>query len=120
MSTSPFIAVNARDVLARHGLDSFEALWAYEPDDGSDPLPRGKGWKRVIRLELEDANGHAQSSISSARTISWRGVLPGLWVSQLLRGSFEPFSILPIWAFPHWSLPFLPSAKRTGNGKRSS
>lgn len=61
MSTSPFIAVNARDVLARHGLDSFEALWAYEPDDGSEPLPRGKGWKRVIRLELEDANGDAQS-----------------------------------------------------------
>lgn len=59
MTRGPFIAVNARDVLARHGLDSFDALWRY--GDDADLAARGKGWKRVVRIELEDANGAPQS-----------------------------------------------------------
>lgn len=61
MTRSAFIAVNARDVLARHGLDSFDALWRYGEENGADVIGRGKGWKKVIRIELEDANGEAQS-----------------------------------------------------------
>ena len=59
MTREAFIAVNARDVLARHGLDSFDALWRY--GDEKDDLPRGKGWKKVTRIELMDANGGPQS-----------------------------------------------------------
>ena len=61
MIQSAFIAVNARDVLARHGLDSFEALWCYGTSDGTDIAERDKGWKKVIRIDLEDANGELQS-----------------------------------------------------------
>jgi hypothetical protein len=61
MIESAFIAVNARDVLARHGLDSFEALWCYDTSDGTDIADRDKGWKKVIRIDLEDANGESQS-----------------------------------------------------------
>jgi hypothetical protein len=61
MIESAFIAVNARDVLARHGLDSFEALWCYGTSDGTDIAERDKGWKKVIRIDLEDANGESQS-----------------------------------------------------------
>lgn len=61
MTGRVFIAVNARDVLARHGLDSFEALWRYGEGD-QVPIPeRGRGWKKVVRIELQDANGEAQS-----------------------------------------------------------
>ncbi|MBL4833151.1 MAG: lipopolysaccharide kinase [Pseudomonas sp.] len=59
MTREAFIAVNARDVLARHGLDSFAALWRY--GDERDHIPRGKGWKKVLRIELTDANGEPQS-----------------------------------------------------------
>lgn len=59
MTREVFIAVNARDVLARHGLDSFEALWHY--GDESDGVPLGRGWKKVVRIELVDANGEPQS-----------------------------------------------------------
>ncbi|WP_373187421.1 lipopolysaccharide kinase InaA family protein [Halopseudomonas sp.] len=61
MTCSAFIAVNARDVLARHGLDSFDALWRF--GDSGDPVAatRGKGWKKVTRIELQDANGEPQS-----------------------------------------------------------
>lgn len=58
---SAFIAVNARDVLARHGLDSFDALWRYGEEPAADVSGRGKGWKKVVRIELEDANGDPQS-----------------------------------------------------------
>ncbi|WP_339648950.1 lipopolysaccharide kinase InaA family protein [Halopseudomonas pelagia] len=61
MNRSAFIAVNARDVLARNGLDSFETLWAYQCSSDQTLLTRGTGWKKVVRLELKDANGDAQS-----------------------------------------------------------
>ncbi len=57
---SPFIAVNAREVLRRHGLDSFEALWALRLGD-TPSTPRGAGWSSVHRLELKDINGRTQA-----------------------------------------------------------
>lgn len=61
MSASDFIAVNARDVLARHGLDSFDSLWQYG-DPASLAMSRShRRWKNVIRLVLEDVNGQPQS-----------------------------------------------------------
>ncbi|MFN3580740.1 MAG: lipopolysaccharide kinase InaA family protein [Pseudomonas sp.] len=57
MSALPFIAVNARALLSRHGLDNFEALWDLELEAVDDPnLGRG-GWSSVYRLELEDEQG---------------------------------------------------------------
>ncbi|MEH6508060.1 lipopolysaccharide kinase InaA family protein [Halopseudomonas aestusnigri] len=60
MTRTPFIAVNARDVLSRHGLDSFEALWALKVDAVDAPNTGRGGWSSVCRLELEDANGQVQ------------------------------------------------------------
>lgn len=57
---SPFIAVNAREVLRRHQLDSFDALWALRLGD-APPTPRGSGWSSVHRLELDDINGRRQT-----------------------------------------------------------
>ncbi|WP_339843367.1 lipopolysaccharide kinase InaA family protein [uncultured Halopseudomonas sp.] len=61
MTSPAFIAVNARDVLARHGLDSFDSLWRYGDAENGLAPSRGKGWKKVVRIELEDANGAPQS-----------------------------------------------------------
>lgn len=61
MKRSAFIAVNAQDVLARNGLDSFESLWAYDTSSDQAAITRGAGWKKVVRLELKDANGDSQS-----------------------------------------------------------
>lgn len=61
MSGSKFIAVNARDVLSRHGLDSFDSLWEYGGPESLAISRKHKRWKNVIRLVLEDANGHSQS-----------------------------------------------------------
>lgn len=58
--SSPFIAVNAREVLRRHRLDSFEALWNLKLSD-APMTARGAGWSSVHRLELEDANGRRQA-----------------------------------------------------------
>ena len=61
MSRSDFIAVNARDVLARHSLDSFDDLWRYREEEQA-AVPRDQQrWKSVIRLVLEDVNGLPQS-----------------------------------------------------------
>jgi hypothetical protein len=57
----PFIAVNARDVLARHGLDSFEALWSLQLEPVDAPNTERGGWSGVYRLEIEDVNGTVQS-----------------------------------------------------------
>lgn len=61
MSRPPFVAVDVRDTLIRHGLDSFEALWALEVDAVDAPNIGRGGWSRVYRLELEDANGRPQT-----------------------------------------------------------
>ena len=60
MTRTPFIAVNARDVLSRHGLDSFEALWALKVDAVDAPNTGRGGWSSVCRLELDDATGQVQ------------------------------------------------------------
>ena len=61
MSDLPFIAVNAREVLARHGLDHFEGLWNCRCNASSKRIMRRGGWNTVVRLELEDINGHLQT-----------------------------------------------------------
>ncbi|HDZ57066.1 MAG TPA: lipopolysaccharide kinase [Pseudomonas xinjiangensis] len=61
MSEAPFIAVNAHDVLSRHGLDSFDRLWSSRFDEHVDQIFRDGGWNTVARLELEDANGEVQT-----------------------------------------------------------
>ena len=106
MIQSAFIAVNARDVLARHGLDSFEALWCYGTSDGTDIAERDKGWKKVIRIDLEDANGESQSFYLKRQN------------HQLVRSlrhplgepTFVPFNFSHIWAFPRWKRLFLTNA----------
>jgi len=60
MSSLPFVAVNAHEVLARHGVNSFAALWALELDAVDAPNTGRGGWSSVHRLELEDANGDVQ------------------------------------------------------------
>lgn len=55
-----FIAVNARAVLERHALDSFDALWALKLDAVDAPNIGRGGWSSVYRLELEDAGGQLQ------------------------------------------------------------
>lgn len=57
---TPFVAVNAREVLRRNCLDSFEALWDLKLSDAPSTA-RGAGWSSVHRLELEDANGRRQA-----------------------------------------------------------
>lgn len=56
-----FTAVNAKDVLHRHGLDSFESLWRIELDAVDAPNTNRGGWSSVYRLELDDANGRAHA-----------------------------------------------------------
>jgi len=48
-----FLAAEDRPLLARHGLDSFEALWARQLDAVDEPNTSGGGWSSVFRLELE-------------------------------------------------------------------
>jgi len=48
-----FIAESDRAVLARHGLDSFEALWALKLEAVDEPNVERGGWSSVYRLELE-------------------------------------------------------------------
>ncbi|MCL6704177.1 lipopolysaccharide kinase InaA family protein [Pseudomonas sp. T1.Ur] len=48
-----FLAAEDRALLARHDLDSFEALWSRELDAVDEPNTVGGGWSSVFRLELE-------------------------------------------------------------------
>ncbi|CAH0253548.1 lipopolysaccharide kinase InaA family protein [Pseudomonas brassicacearum] len=48
-----FLAAEDRALLQRHGLDSFEALWARELDAVDEPNTSGDGWSSVFRLDLE-------------------------------------------------------------------
>lgn len=61
MSDRTFIAVNAREVLARHGLDHFQAFWDLQLDAVDAPNTTRGGWSSVYRLELEDSNGQVQA-----------------------------------------------------------
>ena len=60
MTRKPFIAVNAHEVLQRHGLDSMDALWALQLEAVDAPNTGRGGWSSVHRLGLEDANGTLQ------------------------------------------------------------
>ncbi|AMZ72968.1 MULTISPECIES: lipopolysaccharide kinase InaA family protein [Pseudomonas] len=48
-----FLAAEDRALLQRHGLDSFEALWARQLDAVDVPNTLGDGWSSVFRLDLE-------------------------------------------------------------------
>ncbi|WP_339478294.1 MULTISPECIES: lipopolysaccharide kinase InaA family protein [unclassified Pseudomonas] len=48
-----FLAAEDRALLQRHGLDSFEALWARQLDAVDEPNTSGDGWSSVFRLDLE-------------------------------------------------------------------
>ncbi|MFC5696829.1 lipopolysaccharide kinase InaA family protein [Pseudomonas sp. GCM10022186] len=52
---SDFIAEADRDILARHGLDSFDALWALRLEAVDEPNTGRGGWSSVFRLELGEA-----------------------------------------------------------------
>ncbi|MEX6501447.1 lipopolysaccharide kinase InaA family protein [Pseudomonas zhanjiangensis] len=47
-----FIAAEDREVLERHGLASFDALWALELEAVDEPNTERGGWSSVYRLEL--------------------------------------------------------------------
>ncbi|WP_375740454.1 lipopolysaccharide kinase InaA family protein [Pseudomonas boanensis] len=52
---SDFIALADREILARHGLDSFDALWAARLQAVDEPNTGRGGWSSVFRLELGEA-----------------------------------------------------------------
>lgn len=61
MSKPAFIAADNRDVLERHGLDNFAALWNLKLKPVDEPNTGRGGWSSVYRLELDDANGHTRA-----------------------------------------------------------
>lgn len=50
-----FIAAADRDILARHSLDSFDALWALHLEAVDAPNTGRGGWSSVFRLDLGEA-----------------------------------------------------------------
>ncbi|WP_044870716.1 lipopolysaccharide kinase InaA family protein [Pseudomonas sp. LFM046] len=52
---SDFIAMADREILARHGLDSFDSLWDLRLDAVDEPNTGRGGWSSVFRLDLGDA-----------------------------------------------------------------
>ncbi|RYJ64085.1 lipopolysaccharide kinase InaA family protein [Pseudomonas songnenensis] len=50
---SDFIAAQDRALLERHGLASFDALWALKLEAVDEPNTERGGWSAVYRLELE-------------------------------------------------------------------
>ncbi|WP_342243643.1 lipopolysaccharide kinase InaA family protein [Pseudomonas sp. OTU5201] len=52
---SDFIAAADREILARHGLDSFESLWALRLEAVDEPNTGRGGWSSVFRLDLGEA-----------------------------------------------------------------
>lgn len=65
-----FLAAEDRPLLARHGLDSFEALWARQLDAVDEPNTSGGGWSSVFRLELE-GQGYYLKRQSNYLTRTW-------------------------------------------------
>ncbi|GIZ12828.1 lipopolysaccharide kinase InaA family protein [Pseudomonas sp. NCCP-436] len=51
---SDFIAAEDRVLLERHGLASFEALWALKLEAVDEPNTERGGWSSVYRLELDE------------------------------------------------------------------
>jgi tRNA A-37 threonylcarbamoyl transferase component Bud32 len=52
---SDFIAAEDREILARHGLDNFDSLWALRLEAVDEPNTGRGGWSSVFRLELGNA-----------------------------------------------------------------
>ncbi|MEO8493150.1 lipopolysaccharide kinase InaA family protein [Pseudomonas sp.] len=50
---SDFLAAEDRALLERHGLSTFDALWARQLDAVDEPNTSEGGWSSVFRLELE-------------------------------------------------------------------
>ena len=48
-----FLAAEDRALLERHGLRTFDALWAKQLEAVDEPNTDGGGWSSVFRLELE-------------------------------------------------------------------
>ncbi|TWD46480.1 lipopolysaccharide kinase InaA family protein [Pseudomonas sp. SJZ131] len=48
-----FLAAEDRALLERHGLGTFDALWAKELEAVDEPNTAGGGWSSVFRLDLE-------------------------------------------------------------------
>ncbi|OLF56198.1 lipopolysaccharide kinase InaA family protein [Pseudomonas chlororaphis] len=48
-----YLAAEDRALLERHGLASFDALWAKQLDAVDEPNTAGGGWSSVYRLDLE-------------------------------------------------------------------
>ena len=65
-----FLAAEDRALLQRHGLDSFEALWARQLDAVDEPNTSGDGWSSVFRLELE-GRGYYLKRQSNYLTRTW-------------------------------------------------
>ena len=65
-----FLAAEDQALLQRHGLDSFEALWARQLDAVDEPNTSGDGWSSVFRLELE-GRGYYLKRQSNYLTRTW-------------------------------------------------
>lgn len=52
-----FLAIDDRELLERHGLDGFDALWGKQLDAVDEPNMSQGGWSSVFRLDL-DGNGY--------------------------------------------------------------
>lgn len=70
-----------RELLVRHGLDSFDALWALQAEWFEAPNQRRGGWSGVVRLVLDDGRG-AQRVLflkrqENHRRRSWRHPVGG-------------------------------------------
>ncbi|WP_103309031.1 MULTISPECIES: lipopolysaccharide kinase InaA family protein [unclassified Pseudomonas] len=65
-----FLAAEDQALLQRHGLDSFEALWARQLDAVDEPNTSGDGWSSVFRLEL-DGQGYYLKRQSNYLTRTW-------------------------------------------------
>lgn len=52
---SDFIAAQDRALLERHGLASFDTLWALQLEAVDEPNTERGGWSSVYRLELDNA-----------------------------------------------------------------
>ncbi len=118
MMSAPFIAVNARDVLSRHGLDTFSALWALQLDAVDAPNIERGGWSSVYRLELADANGEIQSFYLKRQE--------GYLARSLRRPQGEPTfarEFRAIQQYAHRGIPALETAffqQRTQGGKQQA
>jgi hypothetical protein len=71
-----------RAVLARNGLDGFDALWNLEAPWFEPPNQRRGGWSGVARCELEDADGERRAVFlkrqENHKTFSWLHPFKGI------------------------------------------